>query len=140
MNRDEILTFARRHKLAVEASSGAEGPQAAVVGVVFSDRFEVFFDTLVTSRKCANLRRDPHAALVVGWDLDEGRTLQIEGTADEPAGDDLARLKALYFSAFPDGLERERSPDITYFRVRPAWMRYSDFTVVPGPFVVELGP
>ena len=138
MTRDEMLEFARRHKLAVQASSGPVSPQAAVVGIVFGDRFEVFFDTLTTTRKCANLRRDPHVALVVGWDLEEGRTLQIEGLADEPAGEELARLKALYFASFPDGIERERSPDIAYFRVRPTWMRYSDFTTTPEPLIVEL--
>ena len=88
MTRQDLLAFLKRHKLAVQASVSASGmPQAAVVGIVVSDAFEVFFDTLDSSRKCQNLRRDPEVALVVGWDLDEGRTLQLEGTADEPAGE-----------------------------------------------------
>src|SRR6185369_12194609 len=102
----------RKHRLAVEASASPTGaPQAAVVGIAVSDALELVFDTVDTTRKCANLRRDPRVAFVIGWD--EEQTVQLEGIADEPDGDDLARLKAIYFARFPDGRERERQPDIT---------------------------
>lgn len=127
----------RRQRLAVQASvAAAGGPQAAVVGVVVNDELEVFFDTLSTSRKYANLRRDPRAALVLGWDLEEGCTLQLEGVADEPGGTELARLKQLYFAAFPDGVARQAWPDIAYLRVRPTFIRFSDFRTTP-PTIVE---
>jgi pyridoxine/pyridoxamine 5'-phosphate oxidase len=117
----------QRHRLAIEASVSVQGgPQAAVVGFVVSDAAELFFDTLSSTRKCRNLRQDSRIALVVGWD--EERTVQYEGIADEPSGVELARLKELYFSVFPDGREREHWPGITYFRVRPVWARYSDFS------------
>jgi len=135
MNRAELLAFLRRHRYAVQASSADNGvPQAAVIGIAVTDELELVFDTLATSRKAHNLRRDPRIALVVGWD--EEQTVQLEGTADEPTGDELARLKQAYFAAFPDGPERESWPDITYVRVRLAWARYSDFR--PGGVVVEL--
>ncbi|MFZ5892863.1 MAG: pyridoxamine 5'-phosphate oxidase family protein [Myxococcota bacterium] len=125
----EVLAFVRRHSLAVQASvTASNSPQAAVVGIVVSDRFEVFFDTLESSRKCQNLRENPRLALVVGWDLKEGRTVQIEGVADEPRGVDLDRLKPVYFERFPDGIERQSWAGITYVRVRPTWVRYSDFS------------
>jgi len=94
------------------------------------------FDTLGNTRKCANLRRDPRVAFVIGWD--EEQTVQLQGLADEPAGDELARLQALYFAAFPDGPSRLSWPGITYFRVRPTLLRYSDFRGAE-PVVVELG-
>jgi hypothetical protein len=95
------------------------------------------FDTLSSTRKCQNLRRDPRIALVVGWDDD--RTAQYEGIADEPEGAELTRVKEIYFSVFPDGREREHWPGITYFRVRPVWLRYSDFTVgAPSPCELRL--
>ena len=132
-----MIEFMRQSKLAVQASVTADGaPQAAVVGFVVSDQAELFFDTSSASRKCGNLRRDPRIALVVGWDE---RTLQYEGVADEPTGKELARLKALYFESFPDGRERERWPDIAYFRVRPRWLRFSDFSgSAPSLSVLEL--
>ena len=128
----------RQHKLAVEASiSAAGGPQAAVVGIVVGEQLEVFFDTLTTSRKCANLRRDPRLALVLGWDLDQACTVQFEGLADEPQGPALDSLKQRYFAAFPDGVERAGWPDITYVRVRPTFIRFSDFRG-ETPKIVEL--
>lgn len=137
---DELLAFVRQHKIAVEASRPAAGaPQSACVGFAVSDAFELVFDTLETSRKAKNLRTDARMSLVVGWDLDVGRTIQIEGVADEPRGDDLARLKQVYFSVFPDGVERERWPGITYVRVRPTWIRSSDFRGTE-PTIVERVP
>lgn len=134
MELAELVAFMRRSKLAVQASlSEHTGPQAAVIGFVISDRGELFFDTSNLSRKYRNLVRDPRIALVVGWDE---RTVQYEGIADQPTGESLARWKELYFASFPDGRERERWPDIAYFRVRPTWARYSDFTV-PDPLQVE---
>lgn len=114
------------------SDSGA--PQAAVIGIAVTDALEIVFDTLGTTRKMTNLRRDPRIALVVGWD--EEQTVQLEGVADEPTGEELARLKAVYLAKFADGVERAAWPDLTYVRVRPSWARYSDFRAGGG--VVEL--
>lgn len=136
MTPREVVEFIRQQPWAVEASVSAHGaPQAAVIGVVVSDALELFFDTLASSRKCQNLRRDPRAAFVIGWD--DARTLQLEGIADEPSGVELERLKALYFARFPDGRAREAAGGIAYFRVRPEWARISDFRG-QEPVIVEL--
>jgi len=129
----------RQERYAVQASVSAAGtPQSAVVGVVVSDRFEVFFDTLDSTRKAANLRRNPAIAVALGPTAEATeRTVQLEGTADEPRGDDLQRLLDLYFDRFPDGRDRQRWPGIMYFRVTPTWLRYSDFSTNP-PIVAEL--
>jgi PPOX class probable F420-dependent enzyme len=126
VTRAALLAFLKKHRLAVQATAAADGtPQAAVVGIGVSDELEIVFDTLETTRKCQNLRRDPRIALVVGWD--EEQTAQIEGVADEPKGEELARIKQVYFAAYPDGPTREAWPGITYVRVRPTWVRHSDF-------------
>ena len=122
----ELLAFLRRHPLAVEATVSKNGQvQAAVVGIAVSEQLEIVFDTLQTTRKLANLRQDRRIALVVGW-VDE-QTAQLEGIADEPDGSELERLKAVYYKAHPDGIERQQWQGITYVRVRPHWIRYSDF-------------
>ncbi|MGH9631324.1 MAG: pyridoxamine 5'-phosphate oxidase family protein [Bryobacteraceae bacterium] len=94
MKRDELLAFMRREPYAVQASvSGIGEPQAAVVGIVVSDRFELFFDTLATSRKAINLRRNSSVAFVVGpADSSVEQTVQYEGIADEPTGSELEIL------------------------------------------------
>ena len=133
----KLATFLRSNLLAVVSSTSASGqPRAAVVGVVVGERCELFFDTLKSSRKCGDLRRDPRVAAVVGWDLTEGCTAQLEGDADEPSGAQLEAWKQLYFGRFPDGLERQAWPDITYFRIRTTWARFSDFRTQP-PTIVE---
>jgi hypothetical protein len=134
----EILEFLRGYSLAVQASvSPSTSPQAAVVGFIVTDEFELFFDTLASTRKASNLRANGRIALVIGGFVNgDERTVQCEGVADEPAGAELDRLKALYFRRFPDGPARQQWPGITYFRVRPRWIRYSDYNSGP-PEIVE---
>jgi sulfate adenylyltransferase large subunit len=135
MTRAELLVFLQRHRLCVVASTSPSGsPQAAVVGFAVSDDLEIVFDTIGTSRKATNLRHSPRVAIVVGWDEDQ--TVQIEGIADEPKGAELSRLKAVYFGVYRDGVDRQSWKDITYVRVVPQWVRYSDFR--PGGRVVEM--
>lgn len=125
MTRHEVLEFLRRQRFGVQASVSASGaPQAAVVGFTLSDAFELFFDTLDDSRKNQNLMQNPKCAFVV-WEGE--RTVQLEGLADHPEGAELERLKQLYFATFPDGPSRRAWPHICYVRVRPSWVRYSDF-------------
>ncbi|MCX4584562.1 pyridoxamine 5'-phosphate oxidase family protein [Streptomyces sp. NBC_01481] len=136
MNRDELIWFLRRYKLAVQSTVTPDGaPQAAVVGFAVSDDLEIVFDTVETTRKWLNLRADPRIALVIGWD--DAITAQIEGVADFPTGAELERIQACYFSVYPDGRDRLSWPGITHVRVRPAWVRYSDFTQDP-PHIAEL--
>lgn len=138
MKRDELLDFLRAQPWAVEASvTGVGEPQAAVVGVAVTNNLELVFDTLGTSRKAVNLRANPRIALVVGWD--DGQTAQIEGVTDEPVGAERQRVKDAYLRRFPDGHERAALPDITYFRVLPRWIRYSDFRTTPPIVVVFEG-
>jgi PPOX class probable F420-dependent enzyme len=135
MKRDQLVRFLRGHRLAVQASVAPDGaPEAAVVGVAVSDELEIVFDTLETTRKYHNLRADPRIALVIGWDE---VTVQIEGVADFPTGQDLDRVRECYLVAYPDGRERLTWPGITHVRVRPTWVRYSDYTQDP-PRIVEL--
>ena len=139
--RAEVLAFMREHKMAVQASvSSSTAPQAAVVGFVVTDDFELFFDTLATTRKAVNLRRNSHVAFVIGG-LGPGdeRTVQYEGTVDEPRWDELARLQAIYFDRFPDGPARQAWPGLIYLRARATWVRFSDFNQQP-PDILEFKP
>jgi general stress protein 26 len=138
MDATTLLNFIRKHRLAVQVSvSGDDRPQAAVVGIAVTERFEIIFDTLASTRKATNLRQNSSAAFVIGGLAagDEG-TVQYEGVADEPSGDELERMKAAYYSVYPDGPSRLRWPGLIYIRVRPTWIRYSDYNKNP-PEIVE---
>lgn len=141
MNKHEILSFLRAHRLAVQATASLDGtPQAAVVGYAVTDNFELVFDTLASTRKAQNIRSNPKLAFVIGGlkKADE-RTVQYEGVADEPVGEELERLKEIYYAVFPDGPSRLNWPGLIYVRVKPTWMRYSDYNCEP-PEIIELGP
>ncbi len=132
MTPANFLAFLRQHRLAVVSTARDGAPQAAVVGIAVTDALDIVSDTVTTSRKYANLIADPRVALVVGWDF--GQTVQVEGWAAVLAGDELAACKQVYFAVWPDGRERERWPDIAYIRVRPRWLRFSDYGTTPPRF------
>ena len=130
MTRTELIAWLRRHPFAVVSTVHADHrPQAAVVGVAVTDALELVFDTLTTSRKYDNLRRDARCALVAWQDA---VTVQLEGVADEPEGAERDRLVATYLAAFPDGQARAELPTIAYVRITPRWIRVSDFSSEPA--------
>jgi pyridoxine/pyridoxamine 5'-phosphate oxidase len=136
VDRSSLASFVRQRGLAVLASTNDLGePQAALVGVTATDRAEIVFDTVASSRKYANFTRNRRVALVIGWD--DEQTVQLEGMAEEiqdPAEDPGV---AAYFEQYPDGRERATWPGITYIRVTPVWARYSDHRTDP-PSVEEI--
>lgn len=139
MRPADIKSFVDTHRWAIEASSTADGkPQAAIIGIAMTDRLEVVFDTLSTSRKAANLRENPRLAMVIGgWDDDDPRTLQLDGDIDFPQGDELKRLTDAYYAVFPDGTTRLEWPELVYVRLTPRWARFSDYLAEP-PVIEEL--
>jgi general stress protein 26 len=139
MDTGRLLAFMREHRLAVQCSGSPNGaPQAAVVGFAVTNQLELVFDTLASTRKAKNLRANPRVAFVIGGlTAGDERTLQLEGIADEPDGAELERLKQAYYEVFPDGPNRLSWPGLIYVRVRPTWIRYSDYNCNP-PEIVEL--
>jgi uncharacterized pyridoxamine 5'-phosphate oxidase family protein len=136
MTKLELYQFLVGHALAVVGSISPEGaPQSALVGMAVTEELEIVFDTLNTTRKYRNLVSNPKASVVVGWEGE--KTVQFEGEAFLPEGDDLARYKSVYFSKWPDGVDRQNWPGLVYFVVRPRWIRFSDFNQRP-PRVEEM--
>ena len=140
--RELIHDYLERHDLAVLATASPSGsPAAALIGIAVAGKsngqgMAVIFDTLTTTRKYARLKANPRVALVIG--LGDETTLQLDGEAEELSGEALAEAKEVYFGKWPDGREREAWPNITYFKVRPCWIRHSDFGHQP-PRILELG-
>jgi hypothetical protein len=131
----QVLSFMRAQPWAVEASVTPQGaPQAAVIGVAITDRWELLFDTVSQSRKHQNLIANPRVAFVIGWEHE--RTVQYEGIAELPTEAELPGVQAYYFDRFPDGPTRQTWPGLVYWRVRPTWIRYSDLNVNP-PIIQE---
>jgi hypothetical protein len=121
-----LYDFIAAQNFAVVATNSAKGaPEAALVGIAVTPELEIIFETTEATRKCANLRRDPRASFVIGWG--DERTLQYEGVADEPKTGELERIKDVFFAAHPDLRAHEQWPGLTYFRVKPRWIRFSSY-------------
>jgi pyridoxine/pyridoxamine 5'-phosphate oxidase len=137
MKLEEVFDIVRQKRFAVVSTVHDSGaPEAALVGFALTGRNEVVFDTLGSSRKAVNIASRPAAALVIGWDNDI--SIQIEGDARQPQGDDLAYAKAAYFREWPDGRARENWPDIAYIAVKPRWVRYANYA--GAPVIEEFAP
>ena len=130
MTSNDLFNFIDGHNLGVLGSVSPEGaPQSSLVGIAVSPGLEVIFDTVRSSRKYRNLTSNPACSFSVGWSGE--KTIQYEGVASEPAGAELSRIQEVYFNKWPDGPARLSWPGITYFVVRPKWIRYSDFDQRP---------
>jgi Pyridoxamine 5'-phosphate oxidase len=135
MTKVELFEFMSGCKLGVLGSVSPEGvPQSALVGIAVSEELEIIFDTLDTTRKFRNLTANCRTSFVIGWEGE--KTVQFEGEAFLPKGEELDWYKKIYFAAWLDGPARQSWPGMTYFVVRPRWVRYSDFDQQP-PLIEE---
>lgn len=127
MNIGEVYQFMKSERLAVLATAGEDRrPEAALMGFAVTPQLEIIFDTVKSSRKYPNLKKNPRVAWVIGCATEI--TVQYEGIAQElESEEELAKYKRTYFEAFPDGPARGSWPGITYFVVRPTWVRYCDY-------------
>jgi GNAT superfamily N-acetyltransferase len=126
MDRGELIAYVRAQRDGVVSSLGPEGaPQAAYLPITATDRAELVFDARATSRKIANLRRDPRVAVVVGGR--DGTTLQCEGVADLPVGAAREACAAAYLDAFPQFASSLADDGVVLVRVRLTWARFGDY-------------
>jgi pyridoxine/pyridoxamine 5'-phosphate oxidase len=137
MDKATLRAFMARFRYGVLSSTSKAGtPQSALVGIATTPELEIVFDTIRSSRKYSNLIDQPACSFVVGgWNSEQ--TVQFEGIAAEPQGEELRRCQHAYFAAWPDGPARMSWPGIAYFVVRPHWIRFSDFDQRP-PLIDEM--
>jgi len=134
--KPDVLDYMRKHRLAVVSSCAADGaPQSALVGVATTDSMELIFDTVSSSRKHENLSRDRRVAVTFCGPNE--KTLQLEGIAlpVSTSGSDDAVYREVYYLAWPDGRDRLKWNNLSYWRILPCWARYSDFSL--GPLIAE---
>jgi uncharacterized pyridoxamine 5'-phosphate oxidase family protein len=126
MNVQEVFRFLDSERLGVLTTATSSGqPQAALMGFAVTPELEIIFDTVRSSRKYPNLKANARVAWVVGCTTEV--TVQYEGKAEELEGAALAKYKPIYFQKFPDGPARENWTGMTYFAVRPKWVRNCDY-------------
>jgi pyridoxine/pyridoxamine 5'-phosphate oxidase len=134
MDTAALHSFIARFRYGVVSSTSKAGtPQSALVGIATTPELEIVFDTVKSSRKYPNLIERPSCSFVIGWEGEQ--TVQLEGLAREPQGEELRRYQQAYFAVWTDGPARMSWPGIAYFVVRPRWIRFSDY--VRNPPLIE---
>ena len=135
MTKADLYDFMTQHPMAVLGTASPAGePEAALMRTVVTPELELFFDTRVETRKYRNFLANPRCSFVIGFA--GPASVQYEGALARPDGEELARLKALYFTAVPQARDRDLRPDIAWLVARPTWIRYSDYSSLP-PAVTE---
>jgi general stress protein 26 len=128
--KQTILAFIKQQKLAVISTINKDNkPNSAVVEFGETDVLELVFDTLSSSRKYQNLKNNASVSCVIGWD--ENITVQYEGIAEELIGEESEAYKQAYWSKNPEAKRWATREGITYFKVTPTWIRYSDLNTAP---------
>ena len=134
MNVEEVYAFLEGDRLGVLSTARKDGrPESALMGFAATPELEIIFDTVKSSRKYPILKENPRVAWVIGCTTEV--SVQYEGVAEELEGEELAKYKKIYFRKFTDGPARESWAGITYFVVRPKWVRYCDYN--PGTRRIE---
>ncbi|MEK7152759.1 MAG: pyridoxamine 5'-phosphate oxidase family protein [Patescibacteria group bacterium] len=136
MDRRAILEFMGAYRLGVLSTINEHGePEAAVVGISVHEGFMVVVATGHDTRKCRNIQRNGHIALVVGWD--DEKTVQYEGRAHILEGEELRTWQSRHFAKRPESARYKDDPQERYILIEPTWLRYTDCNVRPW-FVQEI--
>lgn len=124
-----ILDFIKKQKLAVLATVGKTAPESSALEFGETDDLEIIIDMYNSSRKYKNMKNNPNVSLVIGWD--EDITIQYEGVAEELKEDKKRKYQNIYWLKNPEAKRWADREGITYFKISPKWIRYSDLNVHP---------
>jgi nitroimidazol reductase NimA-like FMN-containing flavoprotein (pyridoxamine 5'-phosphate oxidase superfamily) len=134
MTKEELIEHVSARQFMVISTFGGEYPESACVEFG-NDGLTIIFDTNNGSRKYQNILKNPKVSLVIGWE--DERTAQYEGTATLlENGPELERLKQVYFEKSPKAQKWETTEGNVYFKVEPAWIRFTDLNTDPWDITV----
>jgi general stress protein 26 len=139
--KQTILQFLRSNVLATisTVNKKTHKPESALIAFAELATLEIIFITREDSRKYMNLISNKHVSLVIGWDSKQWKTLQYEGDAyavnkrDYPACKDFFAKK----KDTPCTAEFLSSPLMKFFKIKPTWIGFSNFTG-EKPHVIEI--
>ncbi len=132
--RKDALAFLKRHKVGVIATSAHEYQvHASTVYYISDDDFNIYFFTLVTSRKYEALQGHPQVAFTISAE-DIPQTLQIEGIAmDILLEEEVFKKKDELFEVLNSnqwfaGPVTKLDPALSaIIWIRPTWIRWADY-------------
>ena len=126
--KQRVLDFIREQRIGVVATINQKGlPEAAAVAMSQTDDLEIVFQTPNTTRKYANLSKNPHVAIVLGCSQENYITVQYEGVAREVTDRaERVQLAKAHVTKNPGSAPYADLPDNKFFVVTPSQIKYSD--------------
>lgn len=119
-----LYEFINKRKLGVIATVAPGGqPEVAVMEVAVTKDLELIIDTSNTTRKYANLKKNPRVAVAFGWEAQD--TVQYEGVAQELTVKAREKYRRIFLTKHPDAKKWDADPTTMYFKITPAWIRYT---------------
>lgn len=130
-NKEKVYKFIKAHILGVVSTIDSKGgwPESAVVAFSETKDLEIIFGTFNNARKYKNLQSNKNISFVVGWD--DNITVQYEGIAQEVSGDELDQCREIHLTKNPKSKKYAFDEKQRFFKVRPVWVKYSDFNHDP---------
>lgn len=132
--RTDALAFLNRHKVGVLATYASEYQvHASMVYYIADDEFNIYFLTLMSTRKYKALQAHPQVAFTISTP-DVPQTLQIEGMAADISLDaEAAEKKEELFKVlnsnpwfYPPASKLDPAESVVVW-IRPTWIRWADF-------------
>jgi len=113
----KLVTENKPCTLATASKTGK--PQAATMQYA-ADGFTLYFETMSTYRKYANLQENPQASVVI---TQLQHTLQMDGTVEELSGKNAENAKDLLIASLGKKPGFYSSKELRLFKFTPTWIR-----------------
>jgi len=121
-NKEKVLSYLQENPICVLATADKKGKtEAAAVVYAFDDKLNLYLGTYKASRKYKNLLQNKKVSVVVGVDLNDSRTLQIDGTAKILEGKPAAVAEKALLKRYPALAEVFRG--CAFIAVKPTFAR-----------------
>lgn len=134
----KIVTFLKERTplLCVLATASHDAkPQSAVLGYVVNDDLSILLSTKKTTRKYNNLKENKYVSLTFGASFTEPY-VQYQGIAELiEEGQEYDKINDFFYSIHEQA-KRFKSPETIFVRVRPTWVRFTDYAQSP-PLIEE---
>jgi len=132
----EVADYLKTQKVGVLAVLMPDGsPHAASLHFAHTDDPFVFLmQTGRGSRKCEALLQNSstRASLVIGVDLGDMKTLQLDGIARTLQEDEADAFTHTYLTKFPSKEKALKDPNTLCILFTPSWWRFTDWTGPEG--------
>ena len=129
--KNEAMNFLNEETYCIISTTDTNGkPESAFVAFSENEKLEIMIGTSKGSRKYKNIVRNPHVALVFGFDGKQ--TLQYEGKARVLSDEERKQRLEKHFEKQPSAAKYEADPKQVYLIIEPTWLRIS----TSGPVVL----